>query len=55
MKMIAGEVAGAVSTWRDEAKRLGISSEEINRMATAFEHDELKLAGKYSDASGSTD
>lgn len=48
MKMIAGEVAGAVSTWRDEAKRLGISSEQINRMATAFEHDELKGAQKYS-------
>ncbi len=47
MKMIAVEVAGAVSTWRDEAKRLGISSEEINRMVTAFEHDELKHARKY--------
>jgi len=47
MKMIAGGVAGAVSTWRDEAKRLRMSSEEINRMATAFEHDELKHARKY--------
>jgi len=47
MKIIAGEVAGAVSTWRDEAKRLEISSEEINRMATAFEHDELKHASRY--------
>jgi hypothetical protein len=47
MKTIVGEVAGAVSTWRDEAKRLGISNEEINRMATAFEHDEMKHARKY--------
>jgi len=54
MRVIAGEVAGAVSTWRDEAKRLGISSEEINRMATAFEHDELKHALKYCSASQST-
>lgn len=54
LKMIAGEVAGAVSTWRDEAKRLGISSEEINRMATAFEHDELTRALKYSDTSSGT-
>lgn len=46
--MIAGEVVRAVSSWRNEAKRLGISSEEINRMATAFEHEELNQAGKYS-------
>ncbi len=48
MKMIAGEVVKAVSIWRGEAKRLGISGEEISRMATAFEHDELKHALKYS-------
>jgi serine/threonine-protein kinase HipA len=47
MKMITGEVAGAVSIWRDEAKRVGISSEGISRMATAFEHDELKHARRY--------
>ncbi len=55
MKMITGEVAGVVSTWRDEAKRLGISNEQINRMATAFEHDELKQARKYGGASRNSD
>jgi len=55
MKVITGEVAGAVSTWHDEAKRLGISSEQINRMATAFEHDELKHARKYGEASRNSD
>jgi serine/threonine-protein kinase HipA len=54
MRVIAGEVARAVSTWRDEAKRLAISGEEINRMATAFEHDELKQALKYGSSSQST-
>jgi serine/threonine-protein kinase HipA len=47
MKIIAGEVAAVVSTWRGDAKRLGISSDEISRMTTAFEHDELKHALKY--------
>ncbi len=47
IKTIAREVAGAVLTWRDEAKRLGISSEQISRMETAFEHDELKGAQEY--------
>jgi len=44
--MITREVARAVSSWRDDAKRLDISSEEINRMATAFEHDELQHASQ---------
>jgi serine/threonine-protein kinase HipA len=39
---IAHEVAITVSQWRREAARLGISPVEIDRMASAFEHDDLK-------------
>jgi hypothetical protein len=43
-KKIAAEVAKAVSKWRDEAARRGLSKSEIERMSSAFEHDDLKLA-----------
>jgi serine/threonine-protein kinase HipA len=39
---IAAEVAAVVSTWR--AKRRGISRQEIDRMASAFEHRDLEIA-----------
>jgi serine/threonine-protein kinase HipA len=39
---IAREVGGAVSQWRREAARLAIASTEIDRMASAFEHDDLR-------------
>jgi serine/threonine-protein kinase HipA len=32
------------STWRDIAKAAGARSAEINRMASAFEHGDLKRA-----------
>jgi serine/threonine-protein kinase HipA len=48
MKLIAGEVASAVSQWRQEAGLLGISNSEITRMASAFEHDDLSKALDYS-------
>lgn len=41
---IARQVAKAVSTWRQEAMRLGIPGNQIDRMATAFEHDDLRTA-----------
>ncbi len=41
---IAAQVGKAVAKWRDEAARLGIKKEEIDRMASAFEHDDLKLS-----------
>ncbi|HEX8163587.1 MAG TPA: type II toxin-antitoxin system HipA family toxin [Pyrinomonadaceae bacterium] len=47
MKVIAGEVASAVSGWREEAGRLGISNTEVARMASAFEHDDLRKAREY--------
>jgi serine/threonine-protein kinase HipA len=41
---IAGEVGQAVATWRNEAGRLELTATEIDRMASAFEHDDLKTA-----------
>lgn len=43
-KTIANEVSKAVSKWQDEAARHGIGKTEIDRMASAFEHDDLKEA-----------
>jgi serine/threonine-protein kinase HipA len=43
-KSIAAEVAQSVSSWRKEATRRGLSKTEIDRMASAFEHDDLKQA-----------
>lgn len=42
--MIASEVGQAVQGWREAAVRLGITSAEIERMASAFEHEDLKAA-----------
>ena len=38
---IAREVAGAVVQWREIALGLGASNRECDRMASAFEHDDL--------------
>lgn len=43
-KDIARQVAHAVADWRGEAVRLGISSREIERMASAFEHEDARKA-----------
>jgi len=43
-RSMASQVGQAVATWRKEAGRLGLSSREIDRMASAFEHDDLKAA-----------
>ena len=43
-KHIISEVGNAVKKWRREASRLGISKAEINRMESAFEHEDLKYA-----------
>lgn len=40
----AGAVARAVATWRDEAARHGLTKEEAARMASAFDHADLKAA-----------
>ncbi len=43
-RAIAREVGTAVARWRDTAKSVGLSSAEIDRMASAFEHEDLKRA-----------
>ena len=41
---ISEKVGRAVSKWRNEADRHGIGKNEIDRMASAFEHEDLKKA-----------
>lgn len=41
---IIREVGMAVSPWREVATRLGVSTAEQNRMASAFEHEDLRRA-----------
>ena len=41
---IAGEAGQAVATWRKQAARLGLTPAEIDRMASAFEHEDLQAA-----------
>ncbi len=41
---IAAEVGRAVSTWRDEAAKMGLLPVEMDRMSSAFEHDDLRAA-----------
>jgi serine/threonine-protein kinase HipA len=41
-RVIAGEIGVAVTHWRREAVRLGIAPPEIDRMSSAFEHEDLK-------------
>jgi serine/threonine-protein kinase HipA len=43
-RKIASEVGRVVSRWRKEATRIGLTSEQIDRMASAFEHDALRKA-----------
>jgi serine/threonine-protein kinase HipA len=43
-RAIIKEVATATAAWRDTAKACGARSAEIHRMASAFEHDDLKRA-----------
>jgi serine/threonine-protein kinase HipA len=38
---IAGEVGLAVSQWRQEATRIGVNRGELDRMSSAFEHEDL--------------
>ena len=43
-KTIVREVGAAVQGWRKVASATGLSASEIERMASAFEHEELKAA-----------
>ncbi len=44
---IAAEVAKSVSKWRVIAKHLGLAKSEINRMSSAFEHEDLAKALQF--------
>jgi serine/threonine-protein kinase HipA len=41
---IVKQVGHTVSKWRDEAARHGLAKAEIDRMSSAFDHDDLKAA-----------
>jgi len=43
-RAIAKDVATVVSDWRTIAARIGVVSRDIDRMVTAFEHDDLNTA-----------
>lgn len=43
-RAIAAEVGEAVANWRAEAKRIGLTAGEVERMASAFEHADLAAA-----------
>ena len=43
-RAIAAEVGTAVAAWREVAKKHGIKRAEVDRMASAFEHEDLRLA-----------
>jgi serine/threonine-protein kinase HipA len=43
-RAVIAEVGAIVAGWRSEAGKLGIGPAEIDRMASAFEHEDLKTA-----------
>ncbi len=43
-RSVTGEVGHAVGRWREVAAGLGLTASQIERMATAFEHDDLRAA-----------
>jgi serine/threonine-protein kinase HipA len=45
-RKIVKEVGQAVTRWRRSAAKMGIKDAEINRMVSAFEHDDLENAAK---------
>ncbi len=43
-KAILAEVEGAVATWRDEGRALGMTADELDAFIDAFEHEERNAA-----------
>jgi hypothetical protein len=43
-RAIAADVGAAVAHWRDEAAAFGLTKSQTDRMASAFEHEDLALA-----------
>jgi len=50
-RIIAGEVGQSVSRWRNEAAAFGLGKAESDRMASAFDHEDLKMAVGFSSGS----
>lgn len=48
-RSIIQEVGQAVTKWKAVATRLGLNQAEQNRMASAFEHDDLAYALEIQD------
>lgn len=46
-KVLISQIGRAVATWRDVARRNGAKASEIERMASAFEHDDLEEAQRF--------
>jgi serine/threonine-protein kinase HipA len=44
---IVTQVGKAVASWRKEAAKLGLTLPEIDRMTSAFEHEDLRSATHY--------
>jgi len=47
-RIIMREVGAAVSHWRKTASRIGLSKNEIERMSSAFDHEDLARASSGS-------
>ena len=45
-RRIVGEVARSVGGWRETAHAAGLAEHEVERMASAFEHEELRAAAR---------
>src|ERR1035441_2031903 len=43
-RRIAGQAGQAAATWRKQAAKLGLTPAEIDRRASAFEHEDLQAA-----------
>jgi serine/threonine-protein kinase HipA len=52
-RRVLGEVTAASSRWRTAAEEAGLDRAAVERMATAFEHDEASQAREVARASGS--
>jgi serine/threonine-protein kinase HipA len=46
-RAVAREVGQAVAGWRQGAGDLAIAKAEIDRMSSAFEHEDLELARSF--------
>jgi serine/threonine-protein kinase HipA len=46
-RTIAGQIARSVAEWRTRAEQMKIGRLEIDRMATAFEHEDAILARRW--------